>query len=293
MTTTPLPHTPDDGRPTPRYGSDTSDLAGRLAAHKRRSRRAEIPSLVLIIGLGVLVAAGAGVHPGLGALGAWFIALGAVLLVGRTLRDRSARDGGPRGPEPMIATAAGTPATAIRRSGVAFGVVLALLVTAGLGPIAWGTGAALAGNGGAAVLLILLGLVLTGPVFFALAGRVVAGGVWLTPQGLTYRAFALETVIGWDELETVAAGTDAGVTLRTFRGMPVRHRWRAGPWHWGARVASPNLGEIDTTGLALGSGEMVRVLTHYARAPQARAELGTPASLATIATLRPAPPAPE
>ena len=251
----------------------------------RRSRHLEIAAVVLLWAFGILILTGgvAG-RSWVGAAGAWLIGLGAVLLVARRQRDRAAP-----GPAPALVEIDGVPATAILWSPAELRVTLALTVTFALGPLGWGIGGLLSGqSAGPAVLLIAAALWLTAPAVLALAGRYVAGGVWLTPEQVISRSFGLESTIHWDRLGSISGGVNALVVMRAVPGTEVRHRFRAGPWHGGAhgRIAGPDLGTIDTTGCAIDSAALARVLDHYLRAADARVELGTPSSLTTLATLR-------
>ena len=249
-----------------------------------RSRHLESAAVAVLLAFGVLIlAAGVVGRSGVGVVGAWLIGLGVVMLIARARRERRSF-----GPEAKIAEIDRVPATAILRSPTELRMTLALVVTFALGPLGWGIGGLLSGQStGPAVLLIVVALWLAAPAFLALAGRYVAGGVWLTPEKVITRSFGLESTIGWDELGAVAGGVNALVVVRAVPGATVRHRFRAGPWRGGARgqIVGPGLATIDTTDCAIDSAALARVLDHYLRTPDARVELGSPASLATLAAL--------
>ncbi len=224
--------------------------------------------------------AGGDVAPAIRIFGGGCVALGLVLGVGVALR---ARRTGP--PAPALVTVDGVTATAIMRDRTDFTVGLVAMLVMALTCVAWAALAASSGSSGGASVLTAAALWLTIPALLSALGRYVAGGVMLTADRLTYRSRGLETTIAWDEVALVVDDVPRGhVAFRSVDGVPVHHRFRAGPWR-GERVAGADIGILRTEGLALGPAALARVLDHYARQPAARVELGDPTSLLTVASL--------
>lgn len=137
----------------------------------------------------------------------------------------------------------------------------------------------------AAVVLALIAVWVGAPVALALTGRYVIGQVRLTPTALIYRAGGLQTTVPWDHVQlAVDDPTRAHVAVGPVAGTTIKHQFRAGPFR-GERSPGPSMAILSTRGLPLSPGQLAEVIRHYTRHPQARVELGAPASLSTIAVL--------
>jgi len=282
MSSTPSPHD-DRGRqlqgPSP---EQVADLRRRLDGYEKNSRRLEVPTAVALIVLGTVIAAGVSARPAVGAVGFWVGLLGVLLLWARSVRNRTERGAGPRGPAPHI-TDHGEPATVILAPRARLAVTLAFWLLIAVPLLGAGLAAALAGQVGAGVLLAVVGAWSLVPVFLVAAGQITPGGVWMTAAAVVVRDHGLESRIPWEALVTVAPSEAGTVVLRAAVSDTI-HRRRSGPWAVGARIGGPDLASVDTRWLAIDAPAIARILEHY-RQRGAAAELGTPASLTTIAGL--------
>lgn len=276
----------DDGTP------DTQSSAAarrRLEAGERSVRRLELPVATGIAVMGVVVVAGGGTSPGLLVLGAWLIALAALLLWGRSVRDRSERGAGPRGPAPRLTTVDGEPATVITAPFSRLAVTLCMQLLVALPLLAGGFALLLGGTPGIGALVAVAGAVSLVPVALIVAGRTSPGGLWLTPTAVVVRDHGLESRIAWPTLVTVADGSASGagngkVLLRADAGAGAIHRSRTAPWPAAAPMAGPTTAVLDTRWLNLDGRAVAEVVRYYQRTQQV-ADLGTPESLRTIERL--------
>lgn len=281
------PRSDADGTASP--ATSSAELRRRLDAHERSARRLEVPVAVAIGVLGLVTVAGGVTHPGLLAVGAWLVTLAVLVLWARSVRNRTERGTGPRGPSPRLTTLNGEPATAVTAPATRLVVTLAMWLLVAV-PLLGGGLALLVGDApGAGALLLGAGVVALMPVALVVVGRVSPGGVWLTPSAVVVRDHGLESRIPWPALVTVAddATTDATrgtVLLRADAAAGTIHRHRSGPWARSVRTVGPAIALIDARWLALDAQAIARVLRHYHRSGTA-GELGSPASLRTISDL--------
>ena len=270
---------------TPPSDDQLADLRRRLDGHERDRRRLELPGAVAVVVVGFVLGIAAAKEDQLvaSAAGGWVALVGALLLWARSVRDRTERGTGPRGPAPRLTADDVEIATVIPapRSRLAATLAFWLLVAVPL--LGAGVVAVLAGRVGVGVLLAIAGAWSLVPVLLVAAGRITAGGVWLTTAAVVVRDHGLESRIPWEALATVAPSDGGVVVLRAALPGSI-HRRRSGPWAIGARIAGPSIATIDTRWLALDAPSLARVLEHYRR-PGAAAELGTAASLATLTSL--------
>ena len=211
--------------------------------------------------------------------GAGMLGIGLATTVGMVQRVRA------RPPEPSVVTCDEVATTVIVRERTVFAAGMTILAACSLTCAGWALLALSYGNLGWALTPAATAVWLGSAVAQAAAGRYTTGGLWLTPQGLRYRSRGLQTTVEWDGIGMVLDEVSRGyVVFRSLPGAVLRHEFRAGPWH-GEKVAAPDIGILRTEGLALGPVALARVVDHYAHRPQARREIGTPASLATIAAL--------
>ena len=207
------------------------------------------------------------------------VGLGLGVALGAVLRDRA------RAPEITVVARDALPATAVVRTGTTFAVGMSMVGVAALACAAWTATALGSGQAGWALVLAAATIWIGSIVVLFAAGRYAAGGLWLTPTGLTYRWRGLQTTISWDGVGLVVDEPSRGyVALRARPGSNLQHDFRAGPWH-GERLAAPDVAVLRVEGTTLSPGGLVRILEHYAHDAQARHELGTAASVATIHSL--------
>lgn len=193
--------------------------------------------------------------------------------------------------EPRITIRADGPAAAthIARDWVPFVAGLLLLVP-GLGLIGaffWG----LTGDSPVAltVLAVLLGGGLVAYAVPLALGRIVPGYVRLTAAGLIDRRSGTEATIAWDDVEEVGCNARSVVVFaRHETAASTRRPGRL----WAPHRVYPGPGlsiGIQGQGLGLEPAWLAAVVEHYAGTRSARRELGTPASIETIESLRPVP----
>lgn len=194
-------------------------------------------------------------------------------------------------PEPVLAAApSGAAATYFPRS--RFMIVMGVSLSLALGGwlVAVAAAAYLAGHSGWALSALALALVSLSPVAVAAAGRIRAGGLWLTRTGIEYRNEATSWSVPWSGVLHVVA--EEPVRLRLERGTEPDLR-RSVRWVWNREPAVPDgsVG-IDTSFLAGGTPRVLAVLAHYLDDPRLRAQLGTPDSLTAVRAAPRRPPSP-
>jgi len=187
-------------------------------------------------------------------------------------------------PEPAVTTFEGVPATVVLRDSHRFSGGLIMRTALAAPCVLWAYPALHTRLWVWTPICVAGAVALLGPVVLARMGRYVAGGIWLTPHGMTYRSRGLQTTVSWDDLLGGIAVRRAGGVVVCF-GSRLHHSFRAGPWR-GEQRPPARLGYVRTHHMAVGPVGLLLVQTHYLLNPDARAELGTPASLTTIAHWR-------
>jgi len=230
--------------------------------------------LVVAVGGSVLRSA-LGDASGYGAVfGAFLLGIGLVSLLATLLElahGRSAH-GAVTGTAPD-----GAPATVLPRAGwvtvISAGflaVVAGCLVAGAL--VGFGRG-----DTGLAVLLLVLGagfLALLAPV---LLGRVRAGGVYLTAQGVTSVKDGAWWRVSWDDVAGVVPEEPLAVVLRDG-ARP--ERGRTAPPGWRSEVKAPEgVLAVQTRYLSEDAATLAFLLLAYRDRPDLRSTLGTQASL--------------
>lgn len=216
------------------------------------------------------------------AFGLAFLFMAGALLVNAplTLARRSE-------PQITIRADAYAPATHIARDWVpCVGAILFLIAALGLGgTFVWGV------TGESPVALAIIAVVLGGGLLaYAVPlalGRIVPGYVELTPADLTDRRSGTEATIAWDDVEEVGYNARSVVVF-------ARHETAASTRRparlWAPHRVYPGPGlSILIQGLGMEPAWLAAVVEHYAGTRTARRELGTPASIETIESLRPVP----
>ena len=250
----------------------------------RAARRRELPVLIGIVTFGaLLVVLGLGSVPLL-VLGTWTIGVGAILLGGRTVRDRQERGDGPRGP--IGGGALGGERATVLREHPARGLLTAAL-TAWPGVLflvaaALGAGGAMSAGLAGAIAFLGLGFVIAG---VRQALRVRRTGVWLSPSGVTVRErdqsfrmawadmAAVSTPSGPSDLVVAVARESAAVTVsgRERRGFPRGPRGQVPVRTESLPVDAPGLARVlrhfggDGDAFRLGSPEGAELVSRIAR----------------------------
>ena len=211
------------------------------------------------------------------------VGLGAGVVLDAVAQDRT------RAPEISVAALDAVATTAAVRTGARFAVGMAMVAVAALTVAAWAALALVAGQAGWALVLGAAASWTASVVVLAAAGRYTAGGLWFTPAGVTYRWRGLQTIVSWDGIGLVIDEPSRGyVALRGRPGTNPRHGFRAGPWH-GEKLAAPDVALLRVEGTALSPAGLKRIVEHYAGHPEARRELGTSTSVATMTDLNRGP----
>jgi hypothetical protein len=192
-------------------------------------------------------------------------------------------------PGPTLATApSGAAATFFPRS--RFVIVMGVLLSSALGGwlLAVAAAAYLGGHPGWALFALVLGLVSFAPVAVAAAGKIRAGGLWLTRSGIEYRNEATSWSVPWSGVRHVVAEEPVRLRLEHGSAPAVRRSVR---WIWNREPVAPegSVG-IDTSFLAGGAPRVLAVLAHYLDDPPLREQLGTPDSLTAVRASPPEPP---
>jgi hypothetical protein len=256
-------------RPAPTGGT----LRDELALQERRRRRAEIPTVVGLVAFGALIAVAGHAHVGVVFLGVWILGLGAVFGVAR--RSRSPQRASRVLVVPTIAVVDATPATVIPADGRPEQLAAAVP--------AW-TGIALAALSAAVMSEQRTSAYLTAAAaagFIALAVRMAARarrpGLWMTPTSLVVRDARGALRVDWVDVVDVIAPVSASapMMLRLVTARQGRDT---------ARAAAGSLAPVRVDRFGAAGVELARVIQHY-RDPTAARELGTDASLRTVAGL--------
>jgi hypothetical protein len=133
------------------------------------------------------------------------------------------------------------------------------------------------GGTGLGVVLLVLGVVVLSMLVPVLLGRVPAGGVHLTEQGVTSAKDGSWWRLDWDDVAGVVPGEPLAVVLRDG-ARPARGR--TAPSAWRSEVRAPEgVLAIQTRYLAVDAGTVAFLLLAYRDRPDLRALLGTPESL--------------
>lgn len=237
--------------------------------------------LVLLVG-GLLL--GAGPSGAARGVGATLAVVGATLAAGWSVRWFG------RAPAPSLAQLEGRAATLLPRRAGPFRIGVAILAELAL---ALGVGALAAATGGSAGGAVALGLVAASfawPVVLAASGRYVAGGVWLTPDGVLSRYRGVELRAAWSDID-LAVGDDARgyVALRPRPGVRLAHTSRAGPFRGVRTPATDDVVLLPTAELAVDAATLARIVQLAVNEPARRASFAEPVGLQLVADVAATP----
>lgn len=237
--------------------------------------------LLMVIGGGLLFGGVTRDVPGLavlgaGCLGVFLLAVCATVLHLRVLTS----------PAPTVSVVDGRAATVLRREPVAFRLGLVIMAVIGATPLGWAVLAARSSTG-LAVILAATGLWLFVPMLLAVLGRFTPGMLALTADGLDYRSRGLSLSIAWDDIAALDSQRSSMVMVLSRGGRPIP-AFRTAGWFTGEHLLSSDAAVLRTDAMAVDEHQLAPVLWRYATTPSARAELGTPSSLAQLT-----PPAPR
>lgn len=116
---------------------------------------------------------------------------------------------------------------------------------------------------------------------FVVAGRVKAGGLWLTPTRVVHRLYGAKAEVQWEDVRSLDLG-HSGVLLWTDQpkgGYTV-------PWWRGKKILEEDRVVVDGDFLALSPTQVLRLLDEYLRLAGRRVELGTDAAMCSVEAVR-------
>lgn len=172
----------------------------------------------------------------------------------------------------------GRPATVIARSRAYLPLTVLGLIVLAATPLASGVVAILDDETAAlAVFMLPLGLWLASYLIPVVRGQVHAGGLYLTPEGITHVRFGSWWRLPWEDVLGPVAGQPVAVAPNTGRRP---QRGRTCRWGWKGDPKGPvEIGAIDTRHMAEDPGVIFTVIGLCVLHPEIREELGTPESL--------------
>lgn len=236
--------------------------------------------VMLAFGLGTLLLVDGGGR----AFGAWWTLFGLTVAVALAVDWRS------RPLFPELTTFEGRPALVVYRRLAPFVVGLVLVAEMALGFAILAGALAVSGQVAGAVLAGALAVVLAWPLGYAATGRYVAGAVWLSPDGLVSRLHGVELRVAWTDLElAVGDGAREHVALRPRSGVRLGHVGRAGRWRGVRTIDAPDLVVMPAAELGVDAVSLGLLIQLAIVDERTRAELGTHASLQTLAAIVLAP----
>jgi hypothetical protein len=238
---------------------------------------------LLLAALGVVLMAYSGFDsPGAvvtAMLGGFFIAVAAIVAGGFIARRRGSA------PEPSSVSLDGEPALFLPRAHLAAVGNCLLAGALALFFAGWAVVLGLSSGRAGAAVLAIPALVFAALPVFALTGRWVAGGLWLTPTRLVQRAYGVRAWTAWDDIVKVdAAPVDAAVDLKPVTGLHTRdaHGSYTTPFFRNGKVPQDGRMVLDLRDLAATSAQTVGLLSTYWEHPELRHELGGPAALSRV-----------
>ena len=188
-------------------------------------------------------------------------------------------------PAPRVSELEGSRATELRRdrAGSAAGCLMLAALAVLIAAAAWNS-LQVGRTWDAALRLLVAALAAFAAVRSAFGP---APGVWLGPESITDRSRGRRASIRWEQVTALNVDTEVEwLTIEPQSEWRVERSKKAAPWRRGPSSVRPYwVGCVEATGLPLDAFALARVVDHYLRHPELRAELGTPTSLATIAEL--------
>lgn len=190
-------------------------------------------------------------------------------------------------PTPTVRDDGGERSVLIKRGWPRYAARVAVLVASAafIGAMLWAwTGSTRTGQ---IIIGGLLGAGLLSYLVPVALGRHGVGHLRLTPTAIVNRHQGLDVTIAWDDVARVDVAS-GGVVVGARRSRAVTAT-RLFPIWTDARPYPSRAFLIPTEGVRLDPAWLARVIEHYAVKRTTRHELGTPASLVTIDSLRRAP----
>lgn len=160
------------------------------------------------------------------------------------------------------------------------------LVTALLIVVAWPAASAVVAMADhQAVLAVFLLAVAGYPASYLwplLRGRVKAGGVYLTPEGITHVRHGGWWRVGWEDVVAALPGEPMAVVLRDGSRPEHGRRTRHPGWKGMSRSPAPNILGVETRYLALDPTNLAELITMCNAHLSWRNQLGTAESVAWV-----------
>jgi hypothetical protein len=233
-----------------------------------------VSAFVTLVGVGGAIA-GADDSPGTAVFLGFVGAVGVLMLVSFALEAlrRGRRPFGHVGTSPD-----GERATVLPFSGAALAspVVMMVLVL-----VAGAVGAVVAQGDGSTPWVVICVVLAVGALALLLpviGGRVRAGGVYLTPQGIEHRRLGTSWRLPWDDVEGVVPQEPVPVLPRPGVRV-VRARTAPYAWNGDVRTSDERVLGIETRHLSVDEKTLAFLVASYQQHPELRDQLGTPASL--------------
>lgn len=236
--------------------------------------------LVVAALLGLLMVAGWQQSVGIGVFGLGLLAFAVLAATISFLRDHRLS-----APPATLTALSDVPATVVRREHVAFFMGLLVLTDFVAVSTAWSV-LAIRDSPPFAVVFALPAVWAICLMALVARQRFTAGSLWFTPEQLVYRSRGLHLSVRWDDI--ISADGDAVPALAVLYARDetsITHSNVPKPWR-SERLASPEMAVIRTDDMSVDPGTLVRFIGRYALDPAARHELGTPASLEVLESVR-------
>lgn len=218
-------------------------------------------------------------------LGTFFVVVAAVIYGGLLVRMRHSA------PQPRSVVLDGEPALFLPRSRLAAVGNCLLAGALALFFAGWAVVIGVDSGWGGAVVLAVPALVFALLPLFALTGRWVPGGLWLTANRLVHRAYGVRAWTTWDDVLGVDVAPPAGNGIARVPVTGVRTRAAHGsyttPIFRNGKLGDDGRVTLDLRDLAATPAEAVALVATYWERPELRQELGHEAAVARVAAARP------
>lgn len=211
-------------------------------------------------------------------LGAFFVVVAAVIYGGLLVRMRSSA------PEPRSVVLDDEPALYLPRARLAAVGNCLLAGALSLFFVGWAIALGIGSGWGGALVLAVPAVAFALLPMFALTGRWVPGGLWLTPTRLLHRAYGVRAWSTWEDIAKVDPAPVGPITQTPVTGVHTRdgHGSYTTPFFRNGKLADAGRMTLDLRDLAAAPPEVVSLVSTYWERPDLRHELGTDAALARV-----------
>ncbi|MEO5651998.1 MAG: hypothetical protein ABIN79_05845, partial [Marmoricola sp.] len=191
-------------------------------------------------------------------LGAFLVVVALVIYLGFIVRLRSTA------PAPQSVVVDGEPALHLRRAPLTAVGNCLLAGALALFFLGWAVVLGIESGWGGAVVLAIPALIFLLLPLFALTGRWVPGGLWLTPTRLVHRAYGVRAWTTWDDIGKVdAAPVGAPINQAPTSGVHTRdaHGSYTTPFFRNGKLAEAGRMILDLRDLAAAPPEVARLVS--------------------------------